>query len=98
LQLTGWVGLPTFSRSQQDMQFFYVNGRLIRDKLVSHAVKQAYQDVLFHGRHPVFVLYLTLDLLWLMSMRILQNWKSDLEKAALFMISCLQPCTVHWPI
>jgi len=61
LQLSGWVGLPTFSRSQQDMQFFYVNGRLIRDKLVSHAVKQAYQDVLFHGRHPVFVLYLTLD-------------------------------------
>ena len=43
------------------MQFFYVNGRLIRDKLVSHAVKQAYQDVLFHGRYPVFVLYLTLD-------------------------------------
>lgn len=61
LQLAGWVGLPTFSRSQQDMQFFYVNGRLVRDKLVSHAVKQAYQDVLFHGRHPVFVLYLTLD-------------------------------------
>ncbi len=61
LQLSGWVGLPAFSRSQQDMQFFYVNGRLVRDKLVSHAVKQAYQDVLFHGRHPVFVLYLTLN-------------------------------------
>jgi DNA mismatch repair protein MutL len=61
LCVAGWVGLPTFSRSQQDMQFFYVNGRLVRDKLVSHAVKQAYQDVLFHGRHPVFVLYLTLD-------------------------------------
>ncbi|MGZ8196205.1 MAG: DNA mismatch repair endonuclease MutL [Methylosarcina sp.] len=61
LRLKGWVGLPTFSRSQQDMQFFYVNGRLIKDKLVSHAVKQAYQDVLYHGRHPVFVLYLTLD-------------------------------------
>ena len=61
LQLSGWVGLPTFSRSQQDMQFFYVNGRLVKDKLVSHAVKQAYQDVLYHGRHPVFVLYLTLD-------------------------------------
>ncbi len=61
LQLTGWVGLPTFSRSQQDMQFFYVNGRLIRDKLVAHAIKQAYQDVLYHGRHSVFVLYLTLD-------------------------------------
>jgi DNA mismatch repair protein MutL len=61
LELTGWVGLPTFSRSQPDMQFFYVNGRLIRDKLVAHAVKQAYQDVLYHGRQPVFVLYLTLD-------------------------------------
>ena len=61
LRLWGWVGLPTFSRSQQDMQFFYVNGRLVKDKLVAHAVKQAYQDVLFHGRYPVFVLYLTLD-------------------------------------
>lgn len=61
LVLTGWVGLPTFSRSQQDMQFFYVNGRLIKDKLVAHAIKQAYQDVLYHGRHSVFVLYLTLD-------------------------------------
>jgi DNA mismatch repair protein MutL len=61
LQLSGWVGLPTFSRSQQDMQFFYVNGRLVKDKLVSHAVKQAYQDVLYQGRHPVFVLYLALD-------------------------------------
>jgi len=61
LELTGWVGLPTYSRSQPDMQFFYVNGRLIKDKLVAHAVKQAYQDVLYHGRQPVFVLYLTLD-------------------------------------
>ncbi len=61
LQLTGWVGLPTFSRSQQDMQFFYVNNRLVKDKLIAHAVRQAYQDVLFHGRHPVFVLYLILD-------------------------------------
>lgn len=61
LHLHGWVGLPTFSRSQQDMQFFYVNDRLIKDKLVAHAVKQAYQDVLYHGRHPVFVLYLRLD-------------------------------------
>ncbi len=61
LQLSGWVGLPTFSRSQQDRQFFYVNQRLIKDRLVSHAVKKAYQDVMFHGRHPVFVLYLSLD-------------------------------------
>lgn len=61
LALQGWISLPTFSRSQTDMQFFYVNGRLVKDKLVSHAIKQAYSDVLFQGRHAVFVLYLTLD-------------------------------------
>jgi len=61
LRLWGWVALPTFSRSQGDLQHFYVNGRVIRDKLVSHAVRQAYRDVLFHGRHPAFVLYLELD-------------------------------------
>jgi len=61
LRLWGWVALPTFSRSQADLQHFYVNGRAIKDRLVSHAVKQAYQDVLYHGRHPAFVLYLELD-------------------------------------
>jgi len=61
LALQGWVGLPTYSRSQTDMQFFYVNGRLIRDKLINHAVRMAYQDVLFHGRHPVYVLYLSIN-------------------------------------
>jgi len=60
LRLWGWVSLPTFSRSQADLQYFYVNGRVIRDKLVTHAVKQAYRDVLFHGRHPAYVLYLEL--------------------------------------
>jgi len=61
LKLWGWVSLPTFSRSQADLQYFYVNGRIIRDKLVAHAVKQAYRDVLFHGRHPAYVLYLELS-------------------------------------
>jgi DNA mismatch repair protein MutL len=61
LKLWGWVGLPTFSRSQADLQYFFVNGRVIRDRLVAHAVKQAYRDVLYHGRHPAFVLYLELD-------------------------------------
>ncbi|MBU2886659.1 DNA mismatch repair endonuclease MutL [Gilvimarinus agarilyticus] len=61
LRLWGWVALPTFSRSQADLQHFYVNGRAIRDKLVTHAVRQAYQDVLYHGRHPAFVLYLEVD-------------------------------------
>lgn len=61
LSLTGWVGLPTFSRSQADLQYFFVNGRVVRDKLIAHAIKQAYRDVLFHGRHPAYVLFLTLD-------------------------------------
>ena len=61
LKLRGWIGLPTFSRSQPDLQYFFVNGRMVRDKLASHAIRQAYQDVLYHGRHPAFVLYLELD-------------------------------------
>lgn len=61
LRLYGWVALPTFSRSQADLQHFYVNRRAIKDKLVSHAVRQAYADVLYHGRHPAFVLYLDVD-------------------------------------
>lgn len=61
LRLWGWVGLPTFSRSQADLQYFYVNGRYVRDKLISHAIRQAYQDVLYHGRHPAYVLYLELN-------------------------------------
>ena len=61
LRLYGWLGLPGFSRSQADMQYFYLNGRLIRDKTVIHAIRMAYQDVLFHGRHPVYVLYLEMD-------------------------------------
>jgi DNA mismatch repair protein MutL len=61
LSLHGWVALPTFSRSQADLQFFYVNNRMVRDKLVTHAIRQSYQDVLFHGRHPAYVLFLELD-------------------------------------
>ena len=61
LELTGWVGLPTYSRSQADQQYFFVNGRMIKDRLVTHAVRQSYQDVLFHGRHPVYCLFLRLD-------------------------------------
>ncbi|MBT8436972.1 MAG: DNA mismatch repair endonuclease MutL, partial [Gammaproteobacteria bacterium] len=61
LRLQGWVALPTFNRSQADMQYFFVNQRMVKDKLVNHAVRQAYQDVLFHGRHPAYVLSLTMD-------------------------------------
>lgn len=61
LRLSGWIAQPTFSRSQADLQFFFVNGRAVRDKLLAHAVRQSYQDVLFHGRHPAFVLFLEID-------------------------------------
>lgn len=61
LRLSGWIGLPTASRSSADQQFFYVNGRAVRDRIVAHAVRQAYADVLYHGRHPSFVLFLELD-------------------------------------
>jgi DNA mismatch repair protein MutL len=61
LRLWGWLGLPTFSRAQADLQYFYVNGRMVRDKVVTHAVRQAYADVLYHGRHPAYVLFFELD-------------------------------------
>ncbi len=61
LALQGWVARPAFSRSQTDLQFFFVNGRMVRGKLVAHAVRQAFQDVLHQGRHPAYVLYLQLD-------------------------------------
>lgn len=61
LKIWGWIALPTFSRSQADLQYFYVNGRMVKDRIVTHAVRQAYQDVLFHGRHPAYILYFELD-------------------------------------
>ncbi len=60
LNLEGWVAKPTFSRSQADLQYFFVNGRIVRDKLIVHAIRQAYKDVMYSGRHPAFVLYLQL--------------------------------------
>ena len=61
MALSGWVGLPTFNRSQADMQFWFVNGRSISDRTLSHAVRHAYRDVLFHGRFPAYCLYLAMD-------------------------------------
>jgi DNA mismatch repair protein MutL len=60
LRIHGWFSLPTYSRSQRDQQFFYVNNRFVRDKLLMHAVTQAYRDVLHHQRQPAFVLILDL--------------------------------------
>ena len=61
LRLHGWIGLPTTARSNADQQYFFVNSRAVRDRTVAHAVRQAYADVLYHGRHPAFVLFLELD-------------------------------------
>lgn len=61
LRLSGWISEPTFSRSQSDMQFFYINGRIIRDKFLGHAIKQAYHDVMYHDRQPLLILYLEID-------------------------------------
>lgn len=61
MRLSGWIGLPTASRSSADQQYFFVNGRAVRDKTVAHAVKQAYADVLFHGRYPAYALFMELD-------------------------------------
>lgn len=64
LRLWGLAAKPTFNRNSRDTQYVYVNGRFVRDKLISHAIRQAYQDVLHHDRHPAFVLFLELDPNW----------------------------------
>ena len=61
LSLKGWACRATFNRGQADFQYVFVNGRFVRDRLISHALRQAYRDILFHGRHPCFLLYLELD-------------------------------------
>jgi len=61
IAIRGWLALPTFSRSQPDLQYWFVNGRSIADKTLAHAARHAYRDVLFHGRFPAYVLFLAMD-------------------------------------
>ena len=61
LTVTGWVGTPTAARQKSDAQFFFVNGRCVKDKTLLHAVKQGYSDVLYNGAQPSFCLFLDVD-------------------------------------
>jgi len=61
LHLMGFAGVPAYSRASRDAQYFFVNGRFVRDKLISHALREAYKDVLHHARHPAYVLFLQID-------------------------------------
>ncbi len=61
LRLHGMAGLPGFTRGSRDAQYVYVNGRFVRDKLISHAIREAYKDILHHDRHPAFVLFIELE-------------------------------------
>jgi DNA mismatch repair protein MutL len=61
IHLQGWIAQPTFARAQPDLQFWFVNGRPVRDRQLGNAARVGYRDVLFHGRHPAYVLYLELD-------------------------------------
>ncbi len=61
LRLTGWLGLPTAARRQGDLQYLFINGRLVRDRGAAHGIRQAYSDVLYRDRYPAYVLYLEMD-------------------------------------
>lgn len=61
LGLSGWLGLPKIARNQADGQIMYINGRLVKDRLLTHAVRQAYADQIYPGKYPVYLLYLTID-------------------------------------
>jgi len=61
MSLSGWMGLPTFSRSQRDLQYFFVNHRVVKDNMISHAVRRSYSDIIYNGRHPAFILFFSIS-------------------------------------
>ena len=61
LHLSGWVATPNFSRTQNDLSYCYINGRMVRDKVISHAIRQAYAQYLSNDAYPAFVLFIDLN-------------------------------------
>ncbi|MDP1574045.1 MAG: DNA mismatch repair endonuclease MutL [Coxiellaceae bacterium] len=61
MYLSGWIAEPRYSRAQADLQMMYINGRFVKDKIVTQAIREAYRDVLFHGRHSAYLLYFEMD-------------------------------------
>ena len=61
IRLSGFASLPAYSRASRDAQYFFVNGRFVRDKLITHAIREAYRDILHGSRHPAYVLFLDID-------------------------------------
>lgn len=61
ISLKGWIGIPTFARKQSDMQYFYINGRYVKDKVILNAVKQAYEDLMVPHRYPALVLFININ-------------------------------------
>ena len=61
MRISGWIGAPSAARATSDLQFWFVNGRAVRDRLLMNAVRLGYRDVLYSGRQPAYVLYLDID-------------------------------------
>jgi DNA mismatch repair protein MutL len=97
LRLTGWLGLPAVSRAQPDLQYFFVNGRPVRDRIMAHAVRQAYRDILYQDRQPAVVLYLDIDPTGSMSTPIPPSTKCAFETARSSTNSSVAPCRRRWP-
>ena len=96
LQVKGVIAKPTFSRNSRDTQYAYVNGRFVRDKLLSHAIRQAFSDVLHHNRHPAYVLFLTLDPNLVDVMCILPKLRCVFATAKHYIVLYSIVCTKRW--